>query len=59
MTTKPAHKGQRNERTEMTDNLVRLGMALGVIVVITACLYQFGPRSAGAYEPLGGYQQKK
>jgi hypothetical protein len=43
----------------MTDNLVRLGMALGVIALITACLYHFGPRSAGAFEPIGGYARVK
>ena len=35
----------------MADNLVRLGMALSVIMLITACLYQFGNRPAIAVEP--------
>jgi hypothetical protein len=35
----------------MTDNLVRLGLAFGVIMLITAGLYQFGGRAVGAFEP--------
>ena len=35
----------------MADNLVRLGLALSVIVLISACLYQFGGRPAGAGQP--------
>ena len=42
----------------MTDDLARLGMALAVIMLISACLYQIGGRSAIAVEPavkiLGG-----
>jgi hypothetical protein len=35
----------------MTDNLVRLGLALSAIMLISACLYQFGGRQAVAIEP--------
>ena len=35
----------------MTDNLVRLGMAVAVILFITACLYQYGGRAAVAIQP--------
>jgi hypothetical protein len=35
----------------MTDNLVRLALALGTIMLISACLYQFGGRPAVAIEP--------
>ena len=35
----------------MADNLVRLGLALGVIALISATLYQFGGRPASAVEP--------
>jgi hypothetical protein len=37
-------------RSTMADNLVRLGLALSVIMLITACLYQFGSRASGAYD---------
>jgi hypothetical protein len=35
----------------MTDNLVRLALALGAILLISVCLYQSGGRSAVAIEP--------
>ena len=35
----------------MVDNLVRLGMAVSVIMLITACLYQFGGRAVGSFDP--------
>ena len=35
----------------MTDNLVRLSLALAAIMLISVCLYQFGGRSAIAIEP--------
>jgi len=35
----------------MTDNLVRLGLALAAIMLISVCLYQFGGRAAVAIEP--------
>ena len=35
----------------MADDLARLGMALAIIMLISACLYQIGGRSAVAVEP--------
>lgn len=35
----------------MADNLVRLGMAITVIMLISVTLYQFGNRRAVAVEP--------
>ena len=35
----------------IADNLVRLGLALAVIVVITMTLHQFGSRGASAWQP--------
>jgi hypothetical protein len=35
----------------MTDNLVRLGLALGIITLITAFLYGYGAPRAVAVEP--------
>jgi len=35
----------------MADCLVRLGLALAIIGLITATLYQFGSRGAVAFEP--------
>jgi hypothetical protein len=34
----------------MADNLTRLALALSVIVLITAALYQFGGRTAGSVD---------
>ena len=36
----------------VADNMVRLGMALGAIMLVTVCLYQFGSRQAVAIEPM-------
>ncbi len=35
----------------MTDCVVRLGLSIAVIVMITLSLYQFGGRTAVAVEP--------
>lgn len=36
----------------MAENLVRLGLAVSVVIMITICLYQFRGDSAISFEPL-------
>jgi hypothetical protein len=60
-TAAPQCSGYNNaERGDgvMADNLVRLGLALSTIVLITACLYIASVPRAVAIEPAGVFVQK-